>query len=119
MQAELTGVSASPGIVVGPAHLLRWEVPDVDARVLLDGEIDSEIARHFCNKVRLRRACAAGIDGDRQKEEGGKKRSPHQARFQKLWSRSTRPSFGTAIDAGSNEARCWMSASARIGRPTR
>ncbi|WKW12056.1 phosphoenolpyruvate--protein phosphotransferase [Pseudogemmatithrix spongiicola] len=45
MQAELTGVPASPGIVVGPAHLLRWEVPDVDARVLLDEEIDGEIAR--------------------------------------------------------------------------
>lgn len=45
MQAELTGVSASPGIVVGPAHLLRWEVPDVDARVLLDEEIEGEIAR--------------------------------------------------------------------------
>lgn len=45
MQAELTGVPASPGIVVGPAHLLRWEVPDVDARVLLDEEIDGELAR--------------------------------------------------------------------------
>lgn len=45
MPAELTGVPASPGIVVGPAHLLRWEVPDVDARVLLDSEIDAELAR--------------------------------------------------------------------------
>lgn len=45
MPAELTGVPASPGIVVGPAHLLRWEVPDVDARVLLDSEIDAEVAR--------------------------------------------------------------------------
>ncbi|MBA3853915.1 MAG: phosphoenolpyruvate--protein phosphotransferase [Gemmatimonas sp.] len=45
MQAELTGVPASPGIVVGPAHLLRWEVPDVDARVLRDEEIDSELER--------------------------------------------------------------------------
>jgi phosphotransferase system enzyme I (PtsI) len=45
VQAELSGVPASPGIVVGPAHLLRWEVPDVDARVLLDDEIDREIAR--------------------------------------------------------------------------
>lgn len=45
MPAELTGVPASPGIVVGPAHLLRWEVPDVDARVLLDSEVDAEIAR--------------------------------------------------------------------------
>ena len=46
MPAELTGVPASPGIVVGPAHLLRWEVPDVPARVLLDTEIDSELERY-------------------------------------------------------------------------
>jgi phosphotransferase system enzyme I (PtsI) len=43
--AELTGVPASPGIVVGPAHLLRWEVPDVAARVLPDGEIEQELER--------------------------------------------------------------------------
>lgn len=41
----LHGVSASPGIVVGPAHLLRWEVPEVRSRVIEDGEIESEIAR--------------------------------------------------------------------------
>ncbi len=45
MPAELTGVPASPGIVVGPAHLLRWEVPDVDARVLRDDEIEHELDR--------------------------------------------------------------------------
>jgi phosphotransferase system enzyme I (PtsI) len=55
MQAELTGVPASPGIVVGPAHLLRWEVPDVDARVLLDEEVEGEIAR-------FRAAAAKAID---------------------------------------------------------
>jgi phosphotransferase system enzyme I (PtsI) len=43
--AELTGVPASPGIVVGPAHLLRWEVPDVPARVLRDDQIDAELAK--------------------------------------------------------------------------
>jgi len=43
--AELTGVPASPGIVVGPAHLLRWEVPDVSARVLRDDQIDAELAK--------------------------------------------------------------------------
>jgi len=53
--AELTGVPASPGIVVGPAHLLRWEVPDVDARVLLDSEIDAELAR-------FRAAAAKAVD---------------------------------------------------------
>jgi phosphotransferase system enzyme I (PtsI) len=39
------GVPASPGIVVGPAHLLRWEVPEVRSRVIEDEEIEAEIAR--------------------------------------------------------------------------
>jgi phosphoenolpyruvate-protein phosphotransferase (PTS system enzyme I) len=43
--AALNGVPASPGIVVGVAHLLRWEVPDVDARVLGDHEVSDELAR--------------------------------------------------------------------------
>jgi phosphotransferase system enzyme I (PtsI) len=43
--SELHGVPASPGIVVGPAHLLRWEVPDVRARVVRDDEVDAELAR--------------------------------------------------------------------------
>lgn len=46
MPAALTGVPASPGIVVGVAHLLRWEVPDVDARVLGDHEVSDELARY-------------------------------------------------------------------------
>lgn len=41
----LHGVSASPGIVVGPAHLLRWEVPEVRSRVIEDAEVEQEIAR--------------------------------------------------------------------------
>lgn len=45
MPAELHGVPASPGIVVGPAHLLRWEVPDVRARVVRDDQVDAELAR--------------------------------------------------------------------------
>lgn len=45
MPASLHGVSASPGIVVGPAHLLRWEVPEVRTRVIDDKEIDAELAR--------------------------------------------------------------------------
>jgi phosphotransferase system enzyme I (PtsI) len=43
--ASLHGVSASPGIVAGTAHLLRWEVPEVPSRVIDDAEIDAEIAR--------------------------------------------------------------------------
>ncbi|MES2524738.1 MAG: phosphoenolpyruvate--protein phosphotransferase [Gemmatimonadota bacterium] len=41
----LRGIPASPGIVVGPVHLLRWEVPEVRQRLIDDSEIDAEIAR--------------------------------------------------------------------------
>jgi len=41
----LQGVPASPGIVVGPVHLLRWEVPDVPTRIIADDTIPGEIAR--------------------------------------------------------------------------
>jgi phosphoenolpyruvate-protein phosphotransferase (PTS system enzyme I) len=51
----LHGVSASPGIVVGPAHLLRWEVPEVRSRVIEDGEVEAEIAR-------LRAAIEAAVE---------------------------------------------------------
>ncbi|MEJ7808811.1 MAG: phosphoenolpyruvate--protein phosphotransferase [Gemmatimonadaceae bacterium] len=36
---------ASPGIVVGPVHLLRWEVPDVPHTILPDEAIEPEIER--------------------------------------------------------------------------
>ncbi len=55
MPIILHGVSASPGIVVGPAHLLRWEVPEVRSRVIEDGEVDAEIAR-------LRAAIEAAVE---------------------------------------------------------
>ena len=42
---RLRGIPASPGIVVGPVHLLRWEVPDVPHRVIPDEEIPAELAR--------------------------------------------------------------------------
>jgi phosphotransferase system enzyme I (PtsI) len=41
----LRGIPASPGIVVGPVHLLRWEVPEVRHRLIHDSAIDAEIAR--------------------------------------------------------------------------
>jgi phosphotransferase system enzyme I (PtsI) len=40
-----TGVSASPGIVIGPVYLLRWEVPEVPPRMIEPHEADHEIAR--------------------------------------------------------------------------
>ena len=39
MSVVLRGIPASPGIVSGPVHLLRWEVPDVPHRVIADDEI--------------------------------------------------------------------------------
>src|SRR4029078_1108389 len=36
---------ASPGIVIGPVHLLLWEVPDVPHRMVPDEAIPSEIER--------------------------------------------------------------------------
>jgi phosphotransferase system enzyme I (PtsI) len=41
----LSGISASPGIVIGPVHLLRWEPPDVPHRIIDDEQIGAEIAR--------------------------------------------------------------------------
>ncbi len=45
MDSVLRGIPASAGIVVGPVHLLRWEVPEVRQRVILDEEIDAELTR--------------------------------------------------------------------------
>lgn len=45
MNRVLHGISASPGIVVGPVRLLRWEVPEVPHRVITDDQIVGEIAR--------------------------------------------------------------------------
>lgn len=45
MLSVLRGIPASPGIVVGPVHLLRWEVPEVRHRLVDDAGIDEEIAR--------------------------------------------------------------------------
>ncbi len=45
MDRALIGLSASPGIVLGPVHLLRWEVPDVPHRILADEDVDDEVAR--------------------------------------------------------------------------
>lgn len=44
MLSVLRGIPASPGIVVGPVHLLRWEVPEVRHRLIHDSAIDDEIA---------------------------------------------------------------------------
>jgi len=45
MPAILKGISASPGIVVGPVHLLRWEVPEVPATAIDPADVDRELER--------------------------------------------------------------------------
>ena len=45
MERQIQGIPASPGIVVGYVHLLRWEVPDVRHRVIPDENVHDEIAR--------------------------------------------------------------------------
>ena len=55
MGTPLTGVSASPGIVAGTVHLLRWEVPEVPSRLVADREVEGELGR-------LRDAVAAAIE---------------------------------------------------------
>jgi len=42
---KLVGIPASPGIAVGPVHLLRWEIPDVRHRIIPDEAIPGEIER--------------------------------------------------------------------------
>ncbi len=58
MERQLNGIPASPGVAVGAAHLLLWEVPEVPHRSVSDLEIPAELKR-FAEaieraKVRLR-----------------------------------------------------------------
>jgi phosphotransferase system enzyme I (PtsI) len=59
---------ASPGIVIGPVHLLLWEVPDVPHTIVPDEAVASEIAR-------LHKA----IDGAKARLEQVKKRAEAHA----------------------------------------
>ena len=45
MDRQIRGIPASPGIVVGHVHLLRWEVPDVRQRIIADETVPAEIVR--------------------------------------------------------------------------
>ena len=46
MERILVGIPASPGMVVGPAYVLLWEVPPVRLRLVLPEQVEVEIA-HF------------------------------------------------------------------------
>src|SRR6476660_5839457 len=45
MAKGIAGMPASPGIVDGQVHLLRWEVPDVRHRIIPDEAIRGEVKR--------------------------------------------------------------------------
>lgn len=45
MSATRDGIPASPGIVIGPAHVLRWEVPRVPHATIAPEEVEREIER--------------------------------------------------------------------------
>ena len=47
MPRTLHGMPASPGIVEGPVHLLRWEVPEVRHRIIPDEAIEGEKKRFY------------------------------------------------------------------------
>ncbi len=55
MSVSVSGVPASPGIVIGPVHLLRWEVPEVPARTAEPEDAEGEVER-------LHAACDQAIE---------------------------------------------------------
>ena len=73
MHETLHGMSASPGIAMGPAHLLLWEVPEVPHRVIGDDDIPVEVER-------LRAAFAKASDRLRHvRERVAQKAGPEEA----------------------------------------
>src|ERR1700693_781040 len=54
MSNGLAGMPASPGIVDGQVHLLRWEVPDVRHRIIPDESIREEIERFHQSLTKAR-----------------------------------------------------------------
>lgn len=45
MERRIAGIPASPGIVIGPVHVVLWEVPEVPQRIIGDDAIPGEIER--------------------------------------------------------------------------
>lgn len=41
----LTGIAVSPGVVIGPALVLEWSLPDVPQRVVAREQVEAEVAR--------------------------------------------------------------------------
>lgn len=54
MAKGIAGTPASPGIVDGQVHLLRWEVPDVRHRIIPDEAVPGEIKRFHAGLAQAR-----------------------------------------------------------------
>ena len=54
MERKLVGIPASPGIAVGPVHLLRWEIPEVRHRIIPDDAIVGELRRFHAARARAK-----------------------------------------------------------------
>lgn len=65
---RIIGMPASPGIVIGPVHLLLWEVPDVPHTIIPDEAVPGEIARLH-----------AAIDRAKERLEQVKRRAENHA----------------------------------------
>ncbi|MGH7482299.1 MAG: phosphoenolpyruvate--protein phosphotransferase [Longimicrobiales bacterium] len=62
MKLVRDGIPASPGIVIGPAHVLRWEVPKVARSNIAPDEVEAEVTR-------MRQACDSARDRIREIQE--------------------------------------------------
>jgi phosphotransferase system enzyme I (PtsI) len=51
----LTGIGVSPGVAIGPALVIHWELPDVSDRVVAEEEVEREVARLHDAIMRVRR----------------------------------------------------------------
>ncbi len=75
MQRRLVGMPASPGVAIGPVHLLRWEVPEVRHRIVTDEEVPAE-------KKRLRDALERARTRVRQvRERAERNAGPEEAQI--------------------------------------
>lgn len=72
MERRFTGIPASPGIAVGPVHLLLWEVPEVRRRIVSDELIPAELERFHAAVARAKerlRAVRARVEATAGAEE--------------------------------------------------